>query len=561
MRSRLSDTFGGWRGIIPGIEEQYRWFSRWACLEVFLCAGDDAGIGAGISEEGSGIGPGSSVDGSVRGPGVPGGGSVRKAGAPGEGDEPGACPDSFSGPNLLQSPLWARHKGRFGWSSRFLVCRWGCGVEHSLLVLVRSMPGGISIGYVPHGPAWSDIQGIIATYRKYLEYQPEEADPEAPGSGSEDSDTLAVRESEMGPGGRKEPDPSGQAAGETEAEFPRWIGLELRELLASESDIGSFILRDLGRAIRSLLPRGCMALRFDPDWPVRLAWGKGDDEKAVCPGLVKGEADIQPPQTIILNLEEDEDTIIARMKTKHRYNIRLSRRKGVVVRRTSAKKDLETWYELYRETALRDGITIHSRDYYTQLFELFSEAPGTGGIQHPGRGSVPGHPEAPGTGGIQRPGRGSAPGHPEAPGTGDSSGNTGTEPPEGKNPGIALYLAEHEGDVLAGIIVVFWNRRATYLYGASSNLKRNLMPAYALQWRAIQDAKAAGCDEYDLFGIPPSPDPEHPMYGLYQFKTGFKGEMVVYPGTWDRVYRPVVYALYRWAEVLRTRMVRLRKKR
>ena len=86
---------------------------------------------------------------------------------------------------------------------------------------------------------------------------------------------------------------------------------------------------------------------------------------------------------------------------------------------------------------------------------------------------------------------------------------------------VTLLTARHEGDLLAGNICIFWKKRGVYLTGASSNAKRNLMATYALQWEAMQRAKVAGCVEYDLYGIPPDPDPGHPMFGLYQFKTGF----------------------------------------
>jgi len=111
-----------------------------------------------------------------------------------------------------------------------------------------------------------------------------------------------------------------------------------------------------------------------------------------------------------------------------------------------------------------------------------------------------------------------------------------------------------------GIIVVFWNQRATYLYGASSNTKRNFMPAYGLQWEAMQEALRLGCQEYDLFGMPPTPEPDHPMFGLFQFKAGFLQDITYYPGTWDYVTRPLVYQVYIWGENLRARLIRFRKK-
>jgi len=116
---------------------------------------------------------------------------------------------------------------------------------------------------------------------------------------------------------------------------------------------------------------------------------------------------------------------------------------------------------------------------------------------------------------------------------------------------LRLITATHEGDLLAGIIVAFYGGRATYLYGASSNEKRNLMPAYALQWEAIKQAKDLGCREYDFFGIPPTHDKSHPMHGLFQFKTGFGGEIHHYYGAWDFPYGKLFYGFYRLVERLR----------
>jgi lipid II:glycine glycyltransferase (peptidoglycan interpeptide bridge formation enzyme) len=161
--------------------------------------------------------------------------------------------------------------------------------------------------------------------------------------------------------------------------------------------------------------------------------------------------------------------------------------------------DLPAWYELYRETAQRDRITLHDFDYYRRQFDLAQE------------------------------------------GAGGSAG-----------PVLKLLLARHEGDLLAGIIVAIHGLGATYLYGASSDAKRNLMPAYALQWEAIRLSRRLGCRTYDLFGIPPSPDPGHPMHGLYRFKTGFGGRLVHRPGCWDFPYRRAGYAAYALAERVRS---------
>jgi lipid II:glycine glycyltransferase (peptidoglycan interpeptide bridge formation enzyme) len=249
-------------------------------------------------------------------------------------------------------------------------------------------------------------------------------------------------------------------------------------------------LAALAAALRPHLT-GCLFLRYDLPWVGRPEDGA---ELRAC-GLRKAPMDIQPPDTVILNLGYEEESLLAAMKAKTRYNIGLAAKKGVRVEEGGVA-DLPAWYELYRETARRDRITLHSYEYYRRQFESAqASAAGAAGV-----------------------------------------------------PELKLLLARHEGELLAGIILAVHGRAATYLYGASSDAKRNLMPAYALQWEAIRLARRRGCLTYDLFGVPPSPDPAHPMHGLYRFKTGFGGRIVSRPGCWDFPYRRAGYVAYAVAE-------------
>jgi lipid II:glycine glycyltransferase (peptidoglycan interpeptide bridge formation enzyme) len=213
-------------------------------------------------------------------------------------------------------------------------------------------------------------------------------------------------------------------------------------------------------------------------------------------GLIRAAACVQPPDTVLINLLDSEEKILSQMKSKWRYNTRLAEKK--VELRQADEGELPVFYRLFCETAQRDGISLHSFAYYQKLFELARE-------------------------------RGVA---------------------------LRLYLADYEREPVAAIITLFMRGVGTYLYGASSNNHRNMMAPYALQWRAIRDAKAAGCTVYDLFGIPPDDSPAHPMAGLYRFKTGFGGTIVHRPGSWDYPLKPFVYALFRQAECLMRRLRR-----
>ena len=211
--------------------------------------------------------------------------------------------------------------------------------------------------------------------------------------------------------------------------------------------------------------------------------------------LRDASAEIQPVSTVVIDLSVSEDELLSGMKQKTRYNVRLAEKKGVEVTEGD-ESDLDAWYDLYIETAERDRIALHEREYYRMLFEMCRDR-------------------------------------------------------RGEDVDCRLLLAKTEGQLLAGIWVFIYGSSATYLYGASSNEKRNLMPAYALQWTAMRLAKDAGCTRYVSFGIPSTDDPSHPMHGLYRMKTGFGGKILHRPGCWDYPMHPVVYALYRFAEDLR----------
>ena len=190
------------------------------------------------------------------------------------------------------------------------------------------------------------------------------------------------------------------------------------------------------------------------------------------------------------------------MKNKWRYNVRYAEKHGVTVRAVTAsspdfQKDLDSFYELYKTTASRDGIGLHPLSYYKDLME---------------RGAKAEKAES-----------------------------------EAQKTKITLYIASHEGEDLAAIITLFQEDEAIYLYGCSGNKKRNLMPAYLVQWTAIRDAKAYGSKIYDFYGMPPTNDENHPMHGLYLFKTGFGGAEVHRPGSFDIPLSPL-YGLSTLAE-------------
>jgi lipid II:glycine glycyltransferase (peptidoglycan interpeptide bridge formation enzyme) len=246
--------------------------------------------------------------------------------------------------------------------------------------------------------------------------------------------------------------------------------------------------------------RRAIFLKVEPFvWLQDCPWGDQPAEQAAAfteflnhTVLIPAEA-IQPQTSIIVDISGDEEAILAAMKQKTRYNIRLAERKGVVIRR-GTETDLPLFYHLSQLTSARDGFGIHSLAYYQAAFHLFS----------PNR--------------------------------------------------CVLLIAEYEDKPLAALIAFRFGRGAYYFYGASANSHRQLMPTYLIQWAAIRWAKQQGCTYYDLWGVPGQApatleaefsQKKGGLWGVYRFKRGFGGTVLQSVGARDQIYKPQLYKLYR----------------
>jgi len=235
-------------------------------------------------------------------------------------------------------------------------------------------------------------------------------------------------------------------------------------------------------------------LKIEPD-----IWESNDSSRLITAftpksgdfGLRLSPHNIQPPRTITIDIKDNEETILARMKPKCRYNIRLAEKKGVTVRPWD---DTSAFHEMMTVTGGRDNFGVHSKEYYQRAYRLF-------------------HPK-------------------------------GT---------CELLVAEYEGKPLASLMVFTNGKRAWYVYGASNDQERNRMPTYLLQWEAIRWAKARGCDEYDLWGVPDENEEtleanfetrHDGLWGVYRFKRGFGGQLKRAAQALDRVYNPLLYWAY-----------------
>jgi lipid II:glycine glycyltransferase (peptidoglycan interpeptide bridge formation enzyme) len=251
--------------------------------------------------------------------------------------------------------------------------------------------------------------------------------------------------------------------------------------------------------------QGAIFLKMDPD--VVLGTGvprAGED--AVDPG---GQAvlsqlsqmgwkyssdQIQFKNTVLIDLSPAEEELLARMKQKTRYNIRLAEKKGITLR-IGTPNDFAMLYRMYAETSVRDGFVIRDEGYYKTVWGTFLSAANSpvSTLQSPS-----------------------------------------TEP----------LIAEVENQPVAAIFVFYFAERAYYVYGMSHNAHREKMPAYLLQWEAMKRAKVRGCTVYDLWGAPDVFDESDKMWGVYRFKEGLGGKVVRTLGAWDFAPNPFWYKLY-----------------
>lgn len=250
--------------------------------------------------------------------------------------------------------------------------------------------------------------------------------------------------------------------------------------------------------------KGAIFLKIDPDVPVGHGV-PGTPEGVFDPlgedilrDLAKRSFHFSPEQiqfrnTVLLDLSPSEDELLARMKQKTRYNIRLAARKGVTVR-SGTQTDLDMLYRMYAETSLRDGFTIRREDYYLDLWRTFM-----------------------------------------------ASSELATSFGQ---PGCRPLIAEVNGDPVAAVVIFYFAGCAYYLHGMSRALHREKMPTYLLQWEAIKFAQSIECTVYDLWGAPEAFDPSDSLWGVFRFKEGLGGQVLRTIGAYDLPIRPFYYRLY-----------------
>ncbi|MBQ6266501.1 MAG: peptidoglycan bridge formation glycyltransferase FemA/FemB family protein [Clostridia bacterium] len=191
-----------------------------------------------------------------------------------------------------------------------------------------------------------------------------------------------------------------------------------------------------------------------------------------------------------------EEEVMAGFHPKTRYNTRLAGRKGVTVE-IKGREACAEFHDLMLVTGARDGFATRDTAYFERIMDAF----------------------------------------------GDDA---------------RIYLAKYEGKTIAGALDVHCGDKVWYVYGASSNEYRNVMPNYLVQWEMIRWAIAEGCRWYDFRGG--YPDEDNPLHGIFKFKKGFCNDYMELMGEADLILDKVGYKAVGTAEKLRKSTRGLRAK-
>jgi len=216
---------------------------------------------------------------------------------------------------------------------------------------------------------------------------------------------------------------------------------------------------------------GIMSMRIEPRLPLPLP--------AVLREFVRAPYDLVPRDTLYVDLDKSENDILACMKPKGRYNIKLAERMQVQISSFSQFNfdSANAFYEAVSQASLRDGFALEPKSFFDNMLCQLAE-----------------------------------------------------------NGLCTLFLAHHDDDLLGALLLTHYGERATYLYGGVTNAKRQMMGGYALQWAAMKRAKELGCKNYDFYGYVPHRSSQHQYSRFSQFKSQFGGRPFRFIGAQDYLF-------------------------
>lgn len=245
------------------------------------------------------------------------------------------------------------------------------------------------------------------------------------------------------------------------------------------------IKNGMQRLVEKAKERGMRWIRIEPETEETLE----EIRKSVSNKVVQAPHDMQPREVFVIDITPTEDELLAQMKPKTRYNIRLAEKRGVRVYETREAKHIEAFLGLITATSGRKGITSHPRSYYEKFFQILPREM------------------------------------------------------------CRLFVAEYQGEIIAANLVMFFGDTVTYLHGGTSDAHRDAMAPYLLQWEQIKVAKKDGYHRYDFGGIKSQGSPstsKGDWGGITRFKVGFAPATAptVYPGSYDIILDSRGYLLY-----------------
>ncbi len=188
-----------------------------------------------------------------------------------------------------------------------------------------------------------------------------------------------------------------------------------------------------------------------------------------------------PDHTNMINLNKSEDLILEEMKPKGRYNIKLANKRGVIIKEGN-ENDIDLFFQLLKNTSIRDGFNINNKDYYLKMLRII--------------------------------------------------------------PNSVLLLAYFNDILLAAGIFLYTNNYGIYYYGASGDQMRNLMAPYLIQWKAIQIAKIKNCKYFDFLGVSPPNDNNDRLSNVTEFKLKFGGKIVKFNPSFNIIHNKLIYNFY-----------------
>jgi lipid II:glycine glycyltransferase (peptidoglycan interpeptide bridge formation enzyme) len=208
------------------------------------------------------------------------------------------------------------------------------------------------------------------------------------------------------------------------------------------------------------------------------------------------------PYSYLIDLTQSEEELLAQMRPKTRYNIRLAEKKGVVIEEDSTESGFEDYLKLLQLTTNRQQFYAHDESYQRSMWTHLNGA------------------------------------------------------------GMAKVVkAVYQNQVLSAWVLFQYKQTLYYPYGASSREHREVMASNLLMWEAMRMGKRLGCKNFDLWGaLGPDPDPKDPWYGFHRFKEGYGGNLAQFVGSYDLVIDPKLYRVYRLIDRWRWRWLRLKAK-